>query len=73
MSVVTIGLDLAKTAFQVHGDDEKGVAVLRRKLARADMITFFTKQPVFASISKSIMRSAANASILRTRSASASC
>jgi transposase len=45
MSVVTIGLDLAKTVFQVHGVDEKGVAVLRRKLARADMITFFTKQP----------------------------
>lgn len=44
MSVVTIGLDLAKTVFQVHGVDEKGVAVLRRKLARADMITFFTKQ-----------------------------
>jgi transposase len=45
MSVITIGLDLAKMVFQVPGVDEKGVAVLRRKLARADMITFFTKQP----------------------------
>lgn len=44
MSVVTIGLDLAKTVFQVHGVDEGGITVLRRKLARADMIAFFTKQ-----------------------------
>jgi len=29
ISVVTIGLALAKTVFQVHGVDEKGVAVLR--------------------------------------------
>lgn len=46
MSVVTIGLDLAKTVFQVHGVDEADVTVLRRKLARADMISFFTKQPL---------------------------
>jgi transposase len=45
MSVVTIGLDLAKTVFQVHGVDEAGVTVLRRKLARAEMMSFFTKQP----------------------------
>lgn len=44
MSVVTIGLDLAKTVFQVHGVDEGGITVLRRKLARADMIALFTKQ-----------------------------
>jgi transposase len=44
MSVVTIGLDLAKSVFQIHGVDEAGVAVLRRKLARADMTAFFTKQ-----------------------------
>ncbi|MDF2640382.1 MAG: family transposase [Novosphingobium lindaniclasticum] len=46
MSVVTIGLDLAKTVFQVHGVDEDGITVLRRKLSRADMIAFFTKQPL---------------------------
>lgn len=45
MSVVTIGLDLAKTVFQVHGVDEVGVTVLRRKLARAEMMSFFAKQP----------------------------
>ena len=45
MSVVTIGLDLAKTVFQVHGVDAGGITILRRKLVRADMIAFFTKQP----------------------------
>lgn len=46
MSVVTIGLDLAKTVFQVHDVDEAGVAVLRRKLAHAEMMSVFTKQHV---------------------------
>lgn len=46
MPVAAIGLDLAKTVFQIHCVDEAGVAVLGRKLARADMTTFFTKQPL---------------------------
>ena len=45
MSVVSIGLDLAKSVFQVHGVDASGHAVLRRKLARGGLIAFFTKQP----------------------------
>jgi transposase len=45
MSVVSIGLDLAKSVFQVHGVDTSGHAVLRRKLARGELIAFFTKQP----------------------------
>ena len=45
MSVVSIGLDLAKSVFQVHGVDASGHAVLRRKLARGGLIVFFTKQP----------------------------
>jgi hypothetical protein len=32
MSVVTIGLDLAKSVFQVHGVDAAGNTVLRRRL-----------------------------------------
>jgi transposase len=44
MLVVT-GLDLAKSVFQVHGVDASGQAILRRKLARADLIAFFQKQP----------------------------
>jgi transposase len=45
MSVVSIGLDLAKSVFQIHGVDASGHAVLRRRLARGELIAFFTKQP----------------------------
>lgn len=41
MKVTTIGLDLAKSVFQVHGADSRGKAVLRKQLRRADMLTFF--------------------------------
>jgi transposase len=45
MSVVSIGLDLAKSVFQVHGVDASGHAALRRKLARSELLAFFAKQP----------------------------
>lgn len=45
MSVVSIGLDLAKSVFQVHGVDAAGHTVLRRRLARGDLVAFFAKQP----------------------------
>lgn len=45
MSVVTIGLDLAKSVFQVHGLDETGNMVLRRRLSRGELVSFFAKQP----------------------------
>ena len=32
MDIITVGLDLAKQVFQVHGLDAEGRAVLRRKL-----------------------------------------
>src|SRR3954469_24123825 len=41
MAVVTIGLDTAKSWFQVHGVDESGRVVLRRKLARGKVLQFF--------------------------------
>lgn len=41
MEVTTIGLDLAKNVFQVHGVDEKGKAVLRKRLTRKQMLPFF--------------------------------
>jgi transposase len=37
----TIGLDLAKSVFQVHGIDETGAVVLRKRLRRAQVVTFF--------------------------------
>jgi transposase len=41
--VSTIGLDIAKRVFQVHGIDEAGVVVLRRQLRRPEMLKFFAK------------------------------
>jgi transposase len=43
--VIGIGLDLAKSVFQVHGVDAGGHAVLRRRLARGDLVAFFARQP----------------------------
>lgn len=41
MQVATIGLDLAKHWFQVHGVDASGAAVIRRRLKRSEVLTFF--------------------------------
>ncbi len=40
-----IGLDLAKNVFQVHGADQTGRAVFRKKLRRAQVLEFFAKLP----------------------------
>lgn len=44
-NVTTIGLDLAKSVFQVHGVDAGGAAVLHQRLTRARMLKFFAKLP----------------------------
>ena len=41
MKITTIGIDLAKSLFQVHGVDEHGKAVLRKQLKRKDVLSFF--------------------------------
>ncbi len=43
--VSTIGLDIAKRVFQVHGVGAAGEIVLRRQLRRAEVVKFFAKQP----------------------------
>ena len=43
--VITIGLDIAKNVFQVHGIDEEGVVVVRRKLRRRQVLAFFGRLP----------------------------
>jgi transposase len=45
MSIVTIGLDLAKQVFQVHGNDAVGKAVVRRQVRRKDVESFFRDLP----------------------------
>lgn len=43
MSIMTIGLDLAKSVFQAHGVDESGATVLVKRLHRMQMLPFFSK------------------------------
>ena len=43
--VITIGLDLAKSVFQVHGVDVAGKTVIRRQLRRRQVLPFFRKLP----------------------------
>lgn len=42
---VTIGLDIVKSVFQVHGVDAAGEVVIRRQVRRAQMLAFFAKLP----------------------------
>ncbi len=44
--VTTIGLDIAKNVFQVHGVDASGETVIRRQLRRGQVVPFFKKQQV---------------------------
>jgi len=41
MKITTIGIDLAKSVFQIHGVDERGKTVLRKQLKREQMAPFF--------------------------------
>jgi transposase len=44
-SISTIGLDIAKSVFQVHGVDDAGEVVIRRQLKRRYVLAFFQKLP----------------------------
>nr|WP_249804634.1 IS110 family transposase [Bradyrhizobium sp. 23] len=43
--VITVGLDIAKHVFHVHGADERGRAVFSKKIGRAKLLDFFAAQP----------------------------
>jgi transposase len=45
LEITTIGLDLAKSVFQLHGIDASGSVVLRKKLRRSELIDTFQKLP----------------------------
>src|SRR6202047_4032073 len=44
-TITTIGFDIAKSVFQVHGVDSAGEVVIRRQLKRRDVLAFFEKLP----------------------------
>lgn len=51
MAIKVIGLDIAKSVFQVHGVDESGQVVLRRRLRRSDVLQLFQElTPVLVGI-----------------------
>ena len=69
-TITTIGLDIAKSVFQVHGVDAGGQVVVRRQLKRRAVLAFFQKLPpclvgtnrMFAPVTASQMASASAAS-----------
>ena len=40
-----LGLDIAKSVFQLHGVDAGGATVLQKRLTRSRMLAFFAKLP----------------------------
>jgi transposase len=43
--VSTVGIDLAKSVFQLRGSDGSGAVVFRKKLRRDQVLAFFTALP----------------------------
>jgi hypothetical protein len=52
LAITTIGLDIAKSIFQVHGVDAQGGVVVRRQLKRRYVLAFFKKLTPVSSASK---------------------
>ncbi len=42
MKVTTIGLDIAKSVFQVHGEDPTGKVILQKRLRRGQVVAWFS-------------------------------
>jgi transposase len=45
MNITTMGIDLAKNVFQIHGVDERGQVAVRRQLKRGQLMGFFVNRP----------------------------
>ena len=43
--VIIIGLDIAKYVFHVHGADERGRVIFRKRINRGKLLDFFAAQP----------------------------
>src|ERR1700722_541964 len=43
--VSTVGLDIAKSVFQVHGVDVDGAVMIRKRVSRSKMLEFFAELP----------------------------
>ena len=47
MNITTVGVDLAKSVFQVHGVDQHGKLVLKKQLKRSQVLPFLEVAAVF--------------------------
>ena len=47
MPIPTVGLDVAKQVFQIHGGDAHGQVVVRKQLRRKEGVEYFTKLPAW--------------------------
>jgi transposase len=45
MEITTVGIDLAKSVFQVHAVDQHGKVALKKQLKRGQMAEFFANLP----------------------------
>jgi len=45
MNATTVGLDIAKTVFEVHGIDARGQMTLQRRVRRGQLVSFFANLP----------------------------
>ncbi len=43
MKITTIGIDLAKSVFQIHGADKRGNRLIQKKLNRNQVLKFFVQ------------------------------
>jgi transposase len=49
VEVITVGVDLAKNVFQLHGVNSEGQPVLRKQLRRSQMLEFFQCQAAWSA------------------------
>ena len=54
--VSTIGVDIAKSVFQIHGVDAGGTVVIRRRVGRARVLEFFADLPPCLVVWKRVQR-----------------
>ena len=45
MKITTVGIDLAKSVFQVHGVDQRGKPVVQKRLRRQQVLRYFAQLP----------------------------
>ncbi len=45
MNITTVGIDLAKNVFQIHGTDEHGKTLVKKQLKRDQMAAYFANLP----------------------------